>query len=356
MFAEKIIHWYHTHGRELPWRTTSDPYKIWVSEIILQQTRISQGLPYYLEFINAFPTVKRLADADESEVLKIWQGLGYYSRARNMMKTAKLVMSKYQGEFPHTYESLKDLPGIGDYTASAIASFAFGKHHPVVDGNVKRVVSRFCGIDIPVDSGKAVRMIKDFLQEQINAQDPGTFNQAVLDFGATHCKPRKPGCESCIFKDRCVAFQYDKVNLLPVKSAKNKVKDRYFNYIIVIQRSKDGNEYLLQKRNKNDIWKGLYEFLLIETLGYFDIDKLVETTLWKKWFENKAPVIHHSSKLYTHKLSHRRIHAKFYLVSPGEKLKVPKTLNVTSEKIYNYPVSRLMEQFMEDYPHWISGD
>ena len=261
-FAPKILNWYYEHQRNLPWRETRDPYKVWLSEIILQQTRVAQGMPYYLRFVEAFPTVHDLANAPEEQVLKLWQGLVYYSRARNLHATAKTVVEDFDGKFPDTYKGLKSLKGVGDYTASAIASFCFDAPEPVVDGNVYRVLSRYFGIDIPINSTEGIKYFKELAREVMDSENIRDYNQGIMEFGAIQCAPKNPYCLLCPLQESCVALQENKVDQLPVKLNKTKIRNRYFNYLVLLD--DDGNTILEQRRGKG-IWQNLYQFPLIES-------------------------------------------------------------------------------------------
>ena len=270
-FCTPIHSWYSLNKRDLPWRTTRDPYLIWLSEIIMQQTRIDQGLAYYNRFANEFPTVSDLASASEDQVLKLWQGLGYYSRARNLHFTAKYIKEQYNGIFPNNYKSILSLKGIGEYTAAAIASISFNLEYPAVDGNVYRVLSRYFGISTPIDSGTSKKAFYELAKELIKGNDPGMHNQALMEFGALQCTPKNPDCANCPLNERCYAFLNKKINELPAKQNKTKQRDRYFNYIVFLNK----NQTWLQKRTGNDIWKNLYEFPVVETAEKTEIDKLV---------------------------------------------------------------------------------
>ncbi len=259
-FSDKLIDWYQGNKRDLPWRHTNDPYKVWLSEVILQQTRVAQGLSYYLKFERVFPTVFDLAAAPEELILKNWQGLGYYSRARNMHSTAKQIVDDFDGKFPSSYDELILLKGIGDYTASAIASFCFGKKHAVVDGNVFRVLSRVFGIDTPIDSTVGKKNFKTLAEELICSDRPAIFNQAMMEFGALQCTPKSPGCTSCPLNNTCVAYSLNQVNDLPKKSKKVKKRNRYFEYLVILT----SDNTIIQQRKEKDIWAKLFEFPLIE--------------------------------------------------------------------------------------------
>ena len=259
-FSDKLIDWYQGNKRDLPWRHTNDPYKVWLSEVILQQTRVAQGLSYYLKFERVFPTVFDLAAAPEELILKNWQGLGYYSRARNMHSTAKQIVDDFDGKFPNCYDELILLKGIGDYTASAIASFCFGKKHAVVDGNVFRVLSRVFGIDTPIDSTVGKKNFKMLAEELICSDRPAIFNQAIMEFGALQCTPKSADCTSCPLNNTCVAYSLNQVNDLPKKSKKVKKRNRYFEYLVILT----SDNTIIQQRKEKDIWAKLFEFPLIE--------------------------------------------------------------------------------------------
>lgn len=259
-FAPKIISWYSEHKRPLPWRETTDPYKIWLSEIILQQTRVVQGLPYYERFVNAYPTVGKLAAAPLQNVLRLWQGLGYYSRARNLHTCAKQIVETYSGIFPDSFSDLQRLPGIGPYTAAAIASIAFKESVAVVDGNVYRVLARVFGIEIDTASTDGKKYFFEKANQLMPSKHPDLFNQAMMEFGALHCLPQNPKCDDCIFSSTCVARKHELQNVLPIKSKKTKIKKRYFYYLDI----RFKNKRLMRQRTAKDIWQGLYDFYLIE--------------------------------------------------------------------------------------------
>lgn len=302
-FSNQIISWYRENPRELPWRETSDPYKIWLSEIILQQTRVAQGLPYYYAFTQTFPTVKDLASASESEVLRLWQGLGYYSRARNLHSCAKYIWYDLGGNFPSSYEALIKLKGVGNYTAAAISSFAFGEVKAVVDGNVFRVLARYFGIDTDIASGKAKKEFEDLANELIPGGNPAEFNQAIMDFGSRQCVPKHPNCTICPLKSNCFANKNDLVSHLPVKINKTKIKDRILDYLVI----RCGDAWVWNKRGQGDIWTGLHDFPLLDK---------EKTTLAE--IAETLPKLH--SKKYRHILSHQRLQASFYdLEIPREK-------------------------------------
>lgn len=303
--GNKLINWYRENKRELPWRNTTDPYKIWLSEIILQQTRVQQGLPYYEKFTNQFPTINDLADASEQDVLLLWQGLGYYSRARNMHYTAKMIVDKYNGNFPENHNEILALKGVGEYTAAAIASFAFDKAYPVLDGNVFRFISRLFGIEKPIDTSTGKKEITKALDLIFNTQKPALFNQAIMEFGATHCTPKKPKCDTCIFNMQCEALGSKKVMSIPVKKGKTKILKVNHTYMCFIH----DNKTYIEKRTAG-IWKNLYQFPLIEEdIKPDGITKIVNRYL-------KTPSKFEISDVFdsTHILSHRKIQASFYTI------------------------------------------
>jgi A/G-specific adenine glycosylase len=308
-FSNQLIHWYLQNRRDLPWRNSHRPYDIWLSEIILQQTRVAQGLPYFESFLNYFPTVFDLANASEQEVLKLWQGLGYYSRARNLHATAQRVVNDFDGVFPQTFEGLKKLKGVGDYTAAAIASFCYKIPVPVVDGNVYRVLSRYFGIETDIASSKAFKEFFELSQSLMDITQADLYNQAMMEFGALYCVPQNPNCDACIFGDSCVAKQKSKVKSLPVKLKKVKVKNRYFHYIII----KDANNHFkISKRLERDIWQNLFEFDLIESNQEENIEWIqykFEESLNNQlldFFQVNQQTIHH-------KLTHQNLYISFYL-------------------------------------------
>jgi A/G-specific adenine glycosylase len=302
LFSKKIISWYEENKRALHWRENRDPYKIWLSEIILQQTRIAQGLPYYLKFIENFPDVKSLAQAPPDKVLRLWQGLGYYSRARNLHACARQIETELKGQFPTSFQELKELPGIGDYTAAAIASIAFRESVAVVDGNVFRVLARVFGIDkdIASNEGKAFFFAK--ANSLIPVDRPDVFNQAVMEFGALHCTPQNPRCDTCTFAKSCVARLHEMQSMLPVKTSKQKVRKRYFYYIVINYRGK----LLMRKRKPGDIWNGLYDFMLIETKRPVKAEKL-----WKEEKSLKNIPVTRTSGIHKHILSHQQLITRF---------------------------------------------
>lgn len=318
-FAEKLLDWYAENKRPLPWRNTKDPYKIWLSEILLQQTRVAQGLPYYEKFVGQYASIKKLAAAPEKEILFHWQGLGYYSRARNLHKCAKHIAA-HGGKFPTTVEELKKLPGIGDYTAAAIASFAFNRPSAVVDGNVFRVLSRIFAIDLDIASPAGKKYFFELANKLISNESPGDFNHAIMEFGATHCTPRNPKCTDCIFSKECKALQADSVQLYPVKAKAKARKVRHFNYFIF----RFKNKVWMRQRTGSDIWQGLHEFYLVESSRAVSLKK-AQTLLP---IEGKLL----SSKKIRQILSHQEIEGKFFEV---EMKQIPQSLSKQKGKFYS---------------------
>jgi len=310
MFSKRLINWYLNQKRDLPWRNTNQPYPVWISEIILQQTRVNQGLPYYIRFIEAFPDIETLANANEQEVLKLWQGLGYYSRARNLHQAAKWIVNINNGVFPSDYIGLLQLKGVGKYTAAAIASFCYNQAVPVIDGNVYRVLSRYFGIETDIASTEAYNVFFKLSESLIDKKKPDLYNQAIMEFGALHCVPVNPDCENCIFNDSCVALQKRKVQQLPFKSKKVKVQKRFLNYLIPIDNN--GNT-IIRKRTSVGYWKHLFEFPLIESpekSSNPDFNDLLMQTNKNIRFEYE-PVLMNSEPI-RHKLTHRDLHINFW--------------------------------------------
>ncbi|KAA5827831.1 A/G-specific adenine glycosylase [Algibacter amylolyticus] len=343
IFSKTLIHWYSIHKRNLPWRETNNPYYIWLSEIILQQTQVKQGLPYYEAFVSKFPSVFDLANADESDVLKLWQGLGYYSRARNLHASAKYVANELEGVFPNNYKDLLKLKGVGDYTASAIASICFNEAAAVVDGNVYRVLSRYFDIETPINSSKGAKEFKTLAQELIDAKQPANFNQAIMEFGATQCKPKNPNCTTCPFNSSCLALKRNKIADLPVKIKSAKAKKKYFNFLVFIS---EDEKTILEKRKGKGIWQNLYQFPLVETDNeltekafknlVLDHD-LLKDTAFKMSLYNKESLIH--------KLSHQHLYTKFWIINT-KKLPVK---GVSTSKIREFAVPILIGNFIESF-------
>ncbi len=404
-FLNKLLSWYQSNARDFPFRQTTDPYLIWLSEVIMQQTRIEQGVPYYNSFVKVFPTVHDLAGASEEEVLKQWQGLGYYTRARNLHATANEIVEKYGGRFPENYENLRELKGVGDYTAAAIASVCFGQPHPVMDGNVIRFITRHFGITDAVDLAAAKKEIMEVLDELMenvqvlwevssatellrptigllpksgkpltsslprltlteaspsgdpaavpdatepshNPFHPGLFNQAMIEFGATYCVPRNPNCRECIFNESCYALKYGMVDKLPLKKQQQALKSRYFHYLVISVRGKKGIYF--RKRTENDIWKGLYEFPLIETSKPVTLPRLLNSIEWKQHFGKTPLKILSQTGSASHLLSHQKISATFYrleIEKPSDKF----GSLIHPKNIHELPVARIIEKYLETH-------
>lgn len=344
--SKTIIDWYQLNKRELPWRDTIDAYKIWISEIILQQTRVNQGMNYYLRFVERFPDVKSLANADEEEVLRYWQGLGYYSRARNLHKAAHQIMDRYDGIFPSQFSEIITLSGIGVYTASAICSFANNQPYAVVDGNVYRVLARYFGIETPIDSTSGVKQFAGLANAILDGENAGLHNQALMEFGALQCVPVSPDCHNCPLMHSCKAFEYKLVATLPIKEKKVKVKERFFNYLFINQ----NENTFLQKRINNDIWKNLYEFPLIETEKPMSIDELIAHNNFIALFEGIEDLnISSISAPVKHVLTHRIIYATFVTIEIKRTNKQLENLTQTSlSELQNFAVSRLIDLFLQN--------
>lgn len=340
-----LTDWYLANKRDLPWRNTKDPYKIWISEIILQQTRVVQGYNYYQRFIQTFPDVKALANADEDTVLKLWQGLGYYSRARNLHTAAKIITSTYNGVFPSEYNQILGLKGIGEYTASAVASFAFDQAHAVLDGNVFRVLSRLFGIATPIDSTEGKKEFKNLADKLLNQQDPGLHNQAIMEFGALQCVPVSPTCSNCPLSQICIAYAEKRISQYPVKAGKTEIKNRFFNYLDI---RFDQYTYVNKRTNK-DIWKNLYEFPLIETSQKITFEELQENNSFKQLLDQAGQITLHSSPIsFKHVLSHRVIFATFYKIDISSDNHIAnKYTKIERSDLDQYAVSRLVHKYIE---------
>lgn len=343
-FAKRLLKWYKINKRDLPWRGTNDPYKIWLSEVILQQTQVIQGLTYYLKFVERYPDVKLLANAPSDEVMKLWQGLGYYSRARNLHTAAKMVADKHKGVFPKTYHEIRELKGVGDYTAAAIASLAYNLPHAVVDGNVYRVLSRVFGVHLPIDSSEGKKHFQELANTLLEKKDVANYNQAIMEFGALYCRPVNPDCPNCIFNDRCIAFQKQIVNELPFKAKKTKVRDRYFNYIVFRYK----NDIYISKRIKKDIWQDLFEFYLIETEKKQKPEAILKNKMLQQITPLKNVTVRSVSKEYKHILSHQNLHTIFYNVELKAPLNTKLLKKVNMKSIHQYAFPRLIEKYLKD--------
>jgi len=333
-FSNILIKWYLQNKRDLPWRKTADPYHIWLSEIMLQQTRVAQGTPYFFAFTQEFPTVFDLANASEEQVLKLWQGLGYYSRARNLHKTSQYVANELNGVFPANFKDLLQLKGVGEYTAAAIASFSYNEAVPVVDGNVFRVLSRYFDVESDISLPATKKEFTELAYELMPKDNPAIFNQAIMEFGALQCVPKSPDCSICVFNESCAALQKKKVSILPVKSKKLKVTNRFFNYLIL--EDVLGNT-LIQKRTDKGIWHNLYEFPLVETTEIVDFDvvsKAVRNDIFPSY--TILSVEECNETTVVHKLSHQHLHIQFWKVKIAEIIE--NGLNASELKTFPFPI------------------
>jgi A/G-specific adenine glycosylase len=341
-FHNTLIKWYLQNKRDLPWRKTTDPYQIWLSEIMLQQTRVAQGMPYFFAFTEAFPTVFDLAKANEEQVLKLWQGLGYYSRARNLHKTAQTVAFEMNGVFPDNYADLLKLKGIGEYTAAAIASFSYNECVPVVDGNVFRVLSRYFDLETDIAQASAKKEFTALAFELMPKDNPAQFNQAIMEFGALQCVPKNPNCNECVFNDSCAALQKKKVDQLPVKLKKTKVRNRYFNYIVAVD---DLENTIIQKRTAKGIWHNLYEFPLIETDKVEDFETVAQQINQNFFQENKMEsLMEYNEESIVHKLSHQHLHIKFW--KANLKGTIENGIDLETAKTFPFPI--VIHNFIEE--------
>ena len=341
-FSNRLVFWYLQNKRDLPWRTTLNPYHIWLSEIILQQTRVDQGMSYYLKFIDQYPTIANLAAASEEDVLKLWQGLGYYSRARNLHATAKKIHFEYHGIFPSDYDELLKLKGIGDYTASAIASICFDLPTAVVDGNVFRFLARYFNISTPINSTKGIKEFKQLAQELLDIEQPGTHNQAMMEFGARVCKPMAPDCDTCIFNTSCLARSKNKIKVLPVKLKKTKIVKKYFNYLVI----ETGNHSTFIHKRVEGIWKNLYEFPLINSENELQISELIEHPEFLDIVgDDKVSIQLFNDEQVVHKLSHQHLYTKFWII----KSKVVSPFSHPWNSIDKFPVPTLIHNFLKQY-------
>jgi len=350
-FSKLLIDWYSEYKRPLAWRETKDAYKIWLSEIIMQQTRIEQGTSYYLKFIEHYPTVNHLAKASEEEVLFHWQGLGYYSRARNLHATAKFISEQLNGVFPNTFSEIVKLKGVGDYTASAIASFAFDEPHPTIDGNVQRVLSRVFGLYEAINTGASKKELSAIANKIIDKKQAATFNQAMMDFGSIHCKAQNPLCDVCPFKKDCYAFGESKINELPVKKKALVKQDRFMYYILPIFSESEKKYTFINQRNQKDIWSKLYDFPLVENnerITYEDLEREISKLFSVEINEKNLKFF---EKEYKHILSHRTLYVKFYsLELDFDKAKqINNYQKVELTKLLEFPFPKLIHLFFDDY-------
>lgn len=343
--ADILLDWYAREGRDLPWRRTRDPYRIWLSEVILQQTRVAQGTEYYLRFTERFPDVASLAAAPEDEVLKLWQGLGYYSRARNLHAAARQVVERFGGRFPVALEEVRSLRGVGDYTAAAICSAAYDAPCAVVDGNVYRVLARLFDLDAPIDSTAGKRAFAELAQLQLDTAHPGRYNQAIMDFGALRCIPSSPRCEACPLAGRCLALAAGTVAARPVKQSKTKVRDRWLNYLHI----SSGDRTLLRRRERRDIWQGLYEFPLIETEGPAELPELVRLPQFRELLGDAPWHLVRSIPLPKHQLSHQTLHAVVHRIETLSLTPAAAAMAVPTVALGDYAVPRLIDRYLIKY-------
>jgi A/G-specific adenine glycosylase len=343
-FSKKLLEWNQEHNsRAMPWKGESDPYKIWLSEIILQQTRVEQGWPYYERFIAAYPTVKKLAAAPDEEVFRLWQGLGYYARCKNMLAAAREINSRYKGKFPNDYTAIRALKGIGPYTAAAIASFAFNLPYAVLDGNVFRVLSRFFGIDTPIDSTIGKKQFDELAQKLLPTDQSAVYNQSIMDFGAVVCKPQLPTCTSCPVASKCVALHQNLIPLLPVKTKKLVIKKRYFYYIVL-----EHNQNLyIRKRTAQDIWQNLHEFMLIETSAPVSVDDLQKSAPFTSVLPQKDYTLTGISQLFRQQLTHQTIHSQFITIRITQPVHLPEYLTIPRDELDNYAFPKTITTFLQ---------
>lgn len=341
-----LLNWYKEHKRDLPWRETTDAYTIWISEVILQQTRIAQGEDYFLRFIHRFPNVQSLAEAEEEEVLKLWQGLGYYSRARNMYAAAKQIMSRFNGSFPSAYSDILSLKGVGEYTAAAISSISFNEPHAVVDGNVYRVIARLFAIETSIHTAEGKKLIAAMAQSLIAIENPGSYNQALMDFGSMVCTPTQPKCVDCPLQDYCIAYAENRVTAYPVNNRIITVRKRYFHYFHIVQ----GDSTFLQKRLRSDIWKNMYEFPLIETSEAMDFRQLEQTKEFRELFSGIPSLSIDHRLSMKHQLTHQIIYANFYHVMIPNNYPFTSPLSaikIDVAHLSDYPIARLTDKYIE---------
>lgn len=340
--SDILIDWYARCGRDLPWRRTRNPYLIWLSEVILQQTRVAQGMEYYFRFTERFPDIAALAAAPEDEVLKLWQGLGYYSRARNLRAAARQVVERFGGVFPATFGEVRSLRGVGDYTAAAVCSAAYDAPCAVLDGNVYRVLARLFDIDIPIDTTAGKRAFAELARSQLDTARPGLYNQAIMDFGALQCTPSNPRCGECPLARRCLALAAGTVAARPVKQAKAKVRERWFNYLHITC----GGRTLLHRRDSRDIWQGLYEFPLIETDRAVDFAELSALEPFRELLAGSDLHLVRSVAVPKHQLSHQTLHAVFHRIEVSGAVDFP---SVPTASLGDYAVPRLIDRYLIKY-------
>lgn len=342
-FSKEIIKWYRINKRDLPWRKTRDPYKIWISEIILQQTKVNQGRPYYERFIKRFPTIQDLAKSSQDDVLKLWQGLGYYSRARNLHFSANMIMQEFSGKFPENYTDILKLKGIGEYTAAAIASFCFSLPYAVVDGNVIRLLSRFFGINIPFDTSEGKRSFQQLANRLLDKNHAATHNQAIMEFGSLQCKPKTPSCQLCNLKISCIAFSQKSTQDYPVRRNKIKTRNRFLHFFII----NNQDNFFIRKRKKG-VWKGLYEFPLLEFKKEKEVEKVLKSPEIKSLLKSRSFRIKKVSEKITYLLSHQRLHVRFWHIN-SDKFSSSEYDSITLNKLKKLPVPNLIDKYLESF-------
>ncbi|MEO5564660.1 MAG: A/G-specific adenine glycosylase [Chitinophagaceae bacterium] len=344
-FSVRLLKWNREkNNRQMPWKGEKDPYKIWLSEIILQQTRVEQGLKYYNNFIQSFPAINQLAKAPEEKVFKHWEGLGYYSRCRNLIATARFITDEKKGKFPDTYEDIVALKGVGPYTAAAISSFAFNLPHAVVDGNVFRVLARIFGINKPIDSTEGKKYFTELANRLLDKKQPGLFNQAIMDFGAVICKPVSPLCSNCVFNKTCFAYLHSKVNELPVKEKKISIKKRWFYYLVINYK----DQTAIRQRTAKDIWQQLHEFPMIETEQEQDKEKIIAKAEKQNWLTKNGYEISSISPLFKQQLSHQFIAGRFITIRVKNKSALPKEWHwVTADQLAHLAFPKFINQYLE---------
>jgi len=343
-FPVLLMQWNRQQNvRKMPWKGEKDPFKIWMSEIILQQTRVEQGLKYYERFVSNFPDIKKLAAARDEKIYKLWEGLGYYSRCKNLIETARFISKKLDGKFPDTFENILALKGVGHYTASAIASFAYNLPYAVVDGNVFRVLSRIFGIKKPIDSTEGKKFFSQLAFELLDKKQPGIYNQALMDFGAVICKPQNPLCNVCVLRDHCFALKNNLVNKLPVKEKRIKITTRWFNYLVIESHGK----IYIHKRTSNDIWKNLHEFVLIETNREASAKKVLIKAEKGGILKKGAYKVQIVSPLYSQQLSHQKIFGRFIKITVKKEFTLPELKAISVKQLSRYAFPRVINAYFE---------
>ena len=345
-FTEKLLEWGKSNERAMPWLGEKNPYLVWLSEIILQQTRVEQGLQYFEKFKKHYPTITDLANAGEDKVMKDWEGLGYYSRARNLHYTAKYIANELGGVFPDTYKDIIELKGVGPYTAAAISSFAFGLPHAVVDGNVYRILSRIFGIKLPIDSTPGKKYYQQLASELLDEKNPAIYNQTIMNFGSMQCKPQIPACEDCPFQSKCVAYNHELIDSLPVKEKKIKKRDRYFNFLII----EDKKGILLEKRIGKDIWKNLYQYPMIETANVVEFVDLQKEEAFEEILPSKGWELTRKSKPFKQTLTHQKIFAFFWEIRLNKELKSFPVhfIKIEPKNLSKFALPKIIDLYLQD--------